>query len=84
MRTLDVDAESLRLLRRSFGRKCLDWTEREHHLGDALGFALFSRFMELKWLARIRNSRAVHLTHDGEREFERVFGIRAATLWSGR
>jgi DNA-binding transcriptional ArsR family regulator len=82
LRILDVDAESLRRLRRSFGRKCLDWTEREHHLGGALGFALLSRFMEMKWLARVRNTRAVRLTHDGERGFERVFGIRSVTLRS--
>ena len=28
------------------GRMCLDWTERRHHLGGALGVALFSRLTE--------------------------------------
>jgi DNA-binding transcriptional ArsR family regulator len=82
LRTLDIDANSLRGLRRSFARKCLDWTERHHHIGGSLGAALLSRFMEKKWLARMRKTRAVRITHDGERGFERVFGIRCGTLLS--
>jgi DNA-binding transcriptional ArsR family regulator len=80
LRTLDIDAESLRGLRRSFARKCLDWTERHHHIGGSLGAALLSRFMEMRWLARTHKTRAVRLTHDGERAFERVFGIRRGGL----
>jgi DNA-binding transcriptional ArsR family regulator len=82
LRTLDIDAESLRGLRRSFARRCLDWTERDHHIGGSVGAALLSRFMEIKWLARISKTRAVRLTHDGERGFERVFGIRCGILRS--
>jgi len=80
LHTLDIDAELLRSLRRSFARKCLDWTERHHHIGGSLGAALLARFLEMNWLARVRNTRAVRLTHDGERSFERVFGIRCACL----
>jgi DNA-binding transcriptional ArsR family regulator len=80
LRTLDIDAASLRGLRRSFARKCVDWTERHHHIGGAVGAALLSRFIEMKWLARMRETRAVRLTHDGERGFERVFGIRCTAL----
>ncbi len=77
--TLGVDAEPLRLLRRSFARKCLDWTERQNHVGGAVGAALLERFFEMRWIARIRNTRAVRVTERGEREFERVFGIRGYT-----
>ena len=80
--TLDIDAESLRGLRRSVARKCLDWTERHHHVGGSVGAALLSRFMELKWLARMHKTRAVRLTHEGERGFERMFGIRSRALRS--
>ena len=80
--TLDIDAESLRGLRRSVARKCLDWTERHHHIGGSVGAALLSRFMEMKWLARMHKTRAVRLTHEGERGFERVFGIRCRALRS--
>lgn len=80
LRTLDINVQSLRGQRRSFVRQCLDWTERHHHIGGAVGAALLSHFMEMKWLARMRGTRAVRMTHDGEREFERVFGFRPATL----
>ena len=80
LRTLDIDAGPLRGLRRSFARKCLDWTERQHHIGGSVGAALLSRFIEMKWLARVRNARALRLTHEGERGFERVFSIRCTVL----
>ena len=80
LHTLDIDTDSLRALRRSFAHRCLDWTERHHHIGGALGAALLSRFIELKWLARMRETRAVRLTHVGERRFEEVFSIRSAEL----
>jgi DNA-binding transcriptional ArsR family regulator len=82
--TLDIDAESLRGLRRSFAHECLDWTERHHHIGGSLGAALLDCFIELKWLTRMRETRAIRLTHAGERGIERVFSIRCAGLrtWS--
>lgn len=80
LRTLHIEAEALRGLRRSFARKCLDWTERHHHIGGAVGAALLSHFLDTKWLARTRDSRSLRLTHEGERGFEQVFGIRTAAL----
>src|ERR1022692_2002371 len=80
LHTLDIDADSLRQLRRAFAYKCLDWTERHHHIGGAVGAALLSRFIEMKWLALMRDTRAVRLTLAGERGFEHVFGIRGAAL----
>jgi DNA-binding transcriptional ArsR family regulator len=82
LHTLDIDAVPLRQLRRSFARKCLDWTERHHHIGGAVGAALLSCFRQRKWLAQVRGTRAVRLTHEGERAFERVFGIRSSALRS--
>jgi DNA-binding transcriptional ArsR family regulator len=76
----DIDADDLRRLRRSFAHKCLDWTERQPHIGGAVGAALLSRWMEMKWLVRVRDSRAVRLTHKGEHGFEQTFGIRCASL----
>ena len=80
LRTLDIDAASLRGLRRSFARKCLDWTERHHHVGGSVGAALLANFRQRKWLASVRGSRVVRITHEGEAGFERVFGIRSRSL----
>jgi DNA-binding transcriptional ArsR family regulator len=84
LRALDIDAEALRALRRSYANKCLDWTERHHHIGGAVGAALLTRLFEMKWVARMRNTRAVRLTHIGEIGFEKTFGIRCTALRATR
>jgi hypothetical protein len=58
-----------------FARRCLDWTERRPHLAGPLGSAMLTRFLELRWLARIRNSRALRVTHEGQRKFQDLLGI---------
>ncbi len=78
--TLDIDSDALSRLRRSFARECLDWTERQHHLGGSLGATLLCRFVERKWLALLGTSRAVRITHAGEKAFEELFGIRCRAL----
>ena len=78
--TLEIDSDWLRSQRRSFAYKCLDWTERHHHIGGALGAALLEKFLHRNWIARIRGTRAVRVTHAGERGFERLLGIRCASL----
>jgi DNA-binding transcriptional ArsR family regulator len=57
------------------GRACLDWTERRHHIGGALGAELFSRLMELRWVVKNPESRLVRVTHAGVRGLERELGI---------
>ena len=48
-----------------FARRCLDWTERRHHLAGPLGCALYKRLVELRWVAPIRGGRAVRVTLEG-------------------
>ena len=50
-------------------RACLDWSERRTHLAGSLGTALLSRFFDLGWAKRDPQTRAVHFTADGERQF---------------
>jgi DNA-binding transcriptional ArsR family regulator len=47
-------------------RRCLDWTERRHHLAGAPGCALCRRFNELRWTAPVRNTRAIRVTLEGK------------------
>jgi DNA-binding transcriptional ArsR family regulator len=56
-------------------RACIDWTERRHHLGGALGAALFSRLMQLRWIVTNFANRSVRITHLGALELERSLGI---------
>jgi len=41
----------------SASRACIDWTERRHHLGGALGAAVFRSLAGRKWIAAIRGTR---------------------------
>jgi DNA-binding transcriptional ArsR family regulator len=52
--------------RPKFASRCLDWTERRHHLAGILGCAMYRRFKELKWVAPIRDTRAVRVTIEGK------------------
>lgn len=65
-----IDAPALRGLKRSFARRCLDWTERRDHLAGALGAAIYQRFLEFDWVRHDAKSRAVHLTAEGRRRLE--------------
>lgn len=62
-------------LARLTGKACLDWTERRHHIGGALGAAVFSRLLDLNWIARNPQTRAVRITYTGARAFEQKLGI---------
>jgi DNA-binding transcriptional ArsR family regulator len=71
-----IEIETLARQRRSFARRCLDWTERRPHLAGALGAALLGRVRDLNWVAPLRGSRALRITQAGLRGFEREFGVR--------
>jgi DNA-binding transcriptional ArsR family regulator len=57
-------------------RRCLDWTERKHHLAGYLGCSLLTRFRELKWIAPLRGTRAVRVTIAGQDGFQKLLGLR--------
>jgi DNA-binding transcriptional ArsR family regulator len=65
-----IDADQLRTARRSFARRCLDWTERRDHVAGALGAAICERFLATRWIVPDRGNRAVHLTPRGRRVLE--------------
>jgi DNA-binding transcriptional ArsR family regulator len=72
---LGVDLTAARARRRVFCRPCLDWTERRPHIGGAVGAALAQRCFELRWVERIRDSRALHITPAGRRGLIEHFAL---------
>jgi hypothetical protein len=58
-------------MRNGFARACLDWTERRHHVAGLLGRLLLTRFLELKWAARVNDSRGIRFTHKGYVELDK-------------
>jgi DNA-binding transcriptional ArsR family regulator len=58
-------------------RPCLDRTERRPHLAGHVGAQLAARCFELRWLERIPDTRALHVTPLGRRGFRAQFGVDA-------
>jgi DNA-binding transcriptional ArsR family regulator len=72
---LGVDLAGAQEKRRMFCRPCLDWTERRPHIGGAVGAALANRCFELKWIERLRDSRALTVTPAGRRGLLESFAL---------
>lgn len=66
-----LEVAVIRSERRQFARRCLDWTERHHHIGGAIGAMLLGHFFRSGWLVRRTGTRALRVTAAGEREMER-------------
>jgi DNA-binding transcriptional ArsR family regulator len=75
---LGVDVAEVARGRRAFARRCLDWSERRHHLAGALGAALASRYFELGWVERTKASRAIRVTTKGRRALADELGLKLA------
>ncbi|WP_298210482.1 helix-turn-helix domain-containing protein [Acidovorax sp.] len=61
-----IDTAEVARQRRMLCRPCLDWSERRHHLGGALGAALLQRLLERGWARRDKDSRVLHFSAEGE------------------
>jgi DNA-binding transcriptional ArsR family regulator len=66
---LGIDLEPLSAQRRPLVRGCLDWSERELHVGGSLGAALTTRLFELGCIARRDATRSVTVTERGSELF---------------
>ena len=69
---LGIDLSTLGRNRRKLTRQCLDWTEREPHLGGALGAALLTRCISARWVTPLSRTRAVRITDRGSRALQEL------------
>jgi len=72
----ELGIDLARLKRRPLAPWHIDWSERRYHLAGALGAALASRMFELKWVARIDDSRTVRITERGATRLRSTMGLR--------
>ena len=72
---LGLDLAAVAAARRTFARRCLDWSERRYHVAGALGAALSDRLFALGWIERHGSSRAVRVTAAGHRGLRARFGL---------
>jgi len=70
-----IDASALKNGRRTFARRCLDWTERRYHVAGALGAAICGALLERRWITREKDTRIVHLSVSGRRELEHLLSV---------
>ena len=70
-----IDIVTAAQSKRVFCRPCLDWSERRFHLAGAVGAALLHRTLELNWVKRQDNTRALAITRAGQEGFRKAFGI---------
>jgi DNA-binding transcriptional ArsR family regulator len=66
--------------RRIFCRPCLDWSERRYHIAGLVGAEIWRRSLELGWLKRARDTRAVRLTVAGRAGLHDAFGLDLSAL----
>jgi DNA-binding transcriptional ArsR family regulator len=74
--TLGIDVESIRLLRRRFAYPCVDWSERQPHLGGSLAAAILKIVLKRKWMTRELEGRELTVTRIGKRELQTRFGFQ--------
>ena len=72
---LEIYENDFRNNRRQLTRQCLDWSERRPHLAGLLGAVLMDRMMERKWFKKIKFSRELIITTNGQREINKFFGL---------
>jgi DNA-binding transcriptional ArsR family regulator len=71
---LGLNMSMLEKKRRPLCLHCLDWSERRHHLGGALGAALLDMMLEQTWLRRVEG-RALVFTPSGRQQFATNFCV---------
>jgi DNA-binding transcriptional ArsR family regulator len=73
--SLGVSLDEAHKSKRRFATACLDWTERQPHLGGALGAALWSQAISAGWVLREPGYRAVLVTPTGRATLRDRLGL---------
>jgi DNA-binding transcriptional ArsR family regulator len=70
-----VDLTSKSCGSRIFCRPCLDWSERRYHVAGHVGAEIWRRCLELGWVTRQRDTRAVGIAPLGAIGLLNTFGV---------
>jgi len=73
-----IQVRASTIAQKKFARRCLDWTERRHHIAGTLGCAMYKRFRELRWLLPMRDTRVLRITLEGRAQFWKLLRIPLA------
>jgi DNA-binding transcriptional ArsR family regulator len=75
---LKIKGPASTIAQKNLVRRCLDWTERRHHIAGTLGCAMYKRFRELRWLLPVRDTRVLRITLEGRAQFWKLLRIPLA------
>lgn len=73
LKELGIDVREVKKKRRSFCHKCLDWSERRHHIAGALGSALLDAFIRMGWIGGARIHGPLQSRPPAQRNFTAYF-----------
>jgi DNA-binding transcriptional ArsR family regulator len=73
--SLDIDITATQKQKRKFAYPCLDWSERNHHLGGALGAALLQSMIRRDWIRNVKHSREIIITGKGKTEMSKTLKL---------
>ena len=73
---LGINTDKLKVKKRSFANKCLDWTERKHHIAGSLGAAMLTFMLANDWLRKKQFTREVFFTPKGIKELYDTLNIK--------
>jgi DNA-binding transcriptional ArsR family regulator len=73
--TIGVDTQAMRSSKRPQVRRCLDWTERRHHLAGAAGAALLGALLANRWVTQGPQPRSLRVTNAGKKAFTGIFAL---------
>jgi DNA-binding transcriptional ArsR family regulator len=76
LQALGIDVAAIRAQRRRFAYACVDWSERQPHIGGALGCAILQAALRQEWFVQNLDSRALTLTAVGRRQLQARFGLQ--------
>jgi DNA-binding transcriptional ArsR family regulator len=69
--SIGIDITAVQEQNRKFAYPCLDWSERNHHLGGALGAALLQSMLQKDWIRKVNHSREITITGKGRIEMSK-------------
>jgi DNA-binding transcriptional ArsR family regulator len=72
-----ISAEPPAGTRRQFAPACLDWSERQFHIGGWLGAQLVATLFDRNWIERGSQPRVVHVTRLGQRHLKEQWNVES-------
>ncbi len=69
LETRGIEIAPLSKSKRPLCRRCIDWSERRHHLGGSVGAAVLNLALNKGWAERKDSSRVVSFSACGEKKF---------------